>query len=108
VTDPIKQKLKASRGHPLGPSIQLSGPAEFLQRIGVKPGQSVVVETVIYAAEADEPHAMPVAEAVQTFGRSDGKLHVRDPYAGIPGGGQEHVLEIPAGAQYVQIAHSIR
>jgi hypothetical protein len=61
------------------------------------------IAVYVFAAAAGEPGAESVAEALRKFGGADGRLHIRDPFAGVAGGGKDHVFDIPAGATHVQI-----
>ena len=52
--------------------------------------------------------AIPIDEAIRRYGRMDGKLHIKDAFAGVPSGGREHVFDVPAGATHVQVFHRLR
>ena len=57
----------------------------------------------VFAAAATDPGARSVADALKTWGGRDGRLHIRDPFAGVAGGGQDYVFDVPSGATHVQV-----
>lgn len=61
------------------------------------------IAVYVFPAAAGDPGAQSVDEVLRNFGGADGRLHLRDPFAGVGGGGQEHVFDVPAGATHVQI-----
>ncbi len=88
------------------PRKEVSGAQELRSILGPLPG--AVAEVFVFAAGPSDRDAIPIDEAIRRYGRMDGKLHIKDAFAGVPGGGREHVFDVPAGATHVQVFHRLR
>jgi hypothetical protein len=88
-----------------GATKEVSGAAELQSILGPLPG--AVAEVFVFAASAGEPDAITIAEALRRYGGPDGKLHIKDPFEGTPGGGRMHVFDLPAGATHIQVFHRL-
>ncbi len=84
---------------------EVSGAAELQSILGPLPG--AVAEVFVLPATPDEHDAIPIDEALRRYGGPDGKFHIKDAFEGTPGGGREHVFEVPAGATHVQVVHRL-
>jgi hypothetical protein len=73
----------------------------------IDPSKTPTIHVYVFAAQRDDPGARPVDDVRRSWGREDGRLHIIDPYEGVPGGGREHVFDVPTGATHLQVFYEL-
>ena len=99
--------IKKSKQTP-GRTVRVGTDQRLLDVAGIDLKTAPTVHVYVFAAQPGDEGARPVEEVRQSWARPDGKLHIKDPFDGVPGGGREHVFDVPAGATHLQVFYELK
>src|ERR1700738_5644890 len=91
-----------------GPTIHLADDQRLSEVSPIDPAKAPTIHVYVFAAQSDDPGARPIHDGRRSWEREDGRLHIIDPYQGVPGGGLENVFDVPTGATHVQVFYELK